>query len=560
MSKEFSGDPSVHAELAQSRPSGAKALVHFAAFAARLKKLRKNSKQWAKADVSSSARAKAHVDFDAVAARLKSCPITKRETERIFPQPVKSCPVTKLMTLGVFRQLAKSRPASKPGAGRVFSKSVKLRPFKTANFSAAGRAGVLAMAALVALLVLPGCKKEAAPETEVTVQAEHPERGTISEHITVDAILAPLAQAAIEPKITAPVHKFYVQRGTKVKEGQLLAVLENADLTAAAIDNKGSFMAAQAAYDTATKAQVPEDAQKAQLDFEQAKANLDLSQSIFKSRKELFAEGAIPGRDLDTTQAALVQAQAAYDAAAKHLESVKTVSREAALKAAQGQLSSAEGKMKGADAQVGYSEIHSPIDGVVTDRALFAGETAAAGMPLLVVMDTSSLLAKAHVPQAVTLEMKLGDDAKIQMPGVPDPVPAKVSLISPALDPGSTTVEVWLKIDNKNGKLKVGTPVKASITGRTVAQALKIPGAAVLTAQDGSKAVLVVAGDGAAHRKPVTLGIADGDDVQVISGVSASDTVITGGAYGLDEGTKVKVGPAEGDQKGKDDSKGSGAD
>jgi HlyD family secretion protein len=425
-------------------------------------------------------------------------------------------------------------------------------------FSTACKGAFVAITALVALLVLPGCKKEAPPETEVTVQAAHPERGTISEHITVDAILAPLAQAAIEPKITAPVHKFYVQRGARVKEGQLLAVLENADLAAAALDNKGSFMAAQAAYDTATKAQVPEDAQRAQLDLNQAKANLDLNESIVKSRKQLFAEGAIPGRDLDTAQAALVQAQAAYDAAAKHLESVKNVSREAALKAAQGQLSSAEGKMKGADAQVGYSEIHSPIDGVVTDRALFAGETAAAGTPLLVVMDTSSLLAKAHVPQIVAQEMKIGDDAEIRVPGMSDPVRAKVSLISPALDPGSTTVEVWLKIDNKDGKLKVGTPVKASITGRTAAQAWKIPAAAVLTAQDGSKSVLVVGGDGAARRKPVTLGIADGDDVQVISGVSASDTVITGGAYGLDEGTKVKVGKAEGD--GKDDSKGSGAD
>ncbi len=124
-----------------------------------------------------------------------------------------------------------------------------------------------------------------------------------------------------------------MQRGEKVKEGELLATLENTDLTAAALDNKGSYMAAQAAYDTATKAQVPEDAQKAELDFAQAKANLDLNQSIVNSRKQLFAEGAIPGRDLDTAQAALVQAQAAYDAAAKHLDSVKNVSREAALKA-----------------------------------------------------------------------------------------------------------------------------------------------------------------------------------------------------------------------------------
>ena len=257
-----------------------------------------------------------------------------------------------------------------------------------------------AFAAALPLLPIPGCKKEAAAAVEVTVQAEHPEQGAMSEHISVDAILSPLAQAAIEPKFTAPVRKFYVQRGAKVKEGQLLAVLENADLTAAALDNKGTYLAAQAAYETATKAQVPEDVQKAEIDFAQAKANLELNQSIVKSRQQLFAEGAIPGRDLDTAQAALVQAQAAYDTASKHLESMKAVTRQSELKTAEGQLSSAEGKLKGAEAQVAYSEIHSPINGVVTDRPLYAGETAAAGAPLLTVMDTSSLLAKAHVAQS----------------------------------------------------------------------------------------------------------------------------------------------------------------
>src|ERR1700693_2419338 len=70
---------------------------------------------------------------------------------------------------------------------------------------------LLAVAAALPLLFLPGCKKEATPAVEVTVQAEKPEQGDISEHITVDAILSPLAQAAIAPKITAPVRKFYVQ-------------------------------------------------------------------------------------------------------------------------------------------------------------------------------------------------------------------------------------------------------------------------------------------------------------------------------------------------------------
>ena len=402
-------------------------------------------------------------------------------------------------------------------------------------------------AVLFSVLVAAGCKKEETPAPQITVQAEHPERGAISDHITADAILAPLAQAAIVPKITAPVKKFYVQRGTKVKEGELLAVLENADLTAAAQDNQGSYQAAQAAFATATKAQVPEDAQKAELDYAQSKANLDLNTSIVNSRKQLFAEGAIPGRDLDTAQAALVQAQAAYDAAAKHLDSMKNVSHEAALKSAQGQLTSAEGKYNGAAAQVNFSEIRSPINGVVTDRPLYAGETPAAGVPLITVMDTSVLLAKAHIAQSLAQKMKIGDEATILVPGVKDTVDAKVMLISPALDPGSTTLEIWLRVDNTKAALKVGTPVRVSITGRTVEQALKVPVSAILTAQDGSKSVMVVGTDGAAHKKAVELGIQDGDDVEITKGLTTADTVITSGSYGLDEGAKVKVGKADDD-------------
>ena len=404
-----------------------------------------------------------------------------------------------------------------------------------------------AIASIPLIVAVSGCKKEETPAPEITVQAEHPEQGPISEHIVSDAILAPLAQAAIAPKISAPVRKFYVQRGSKVREGDLLAVLENSDLAAAAQDNKGTYEAAQAAYATATKAQVPEETQKAELDLAQAKANLDVNFSIVNHRKQLFQEGAIPGRDLDTAQAALVQAQAAYDTAAKHLESQRNVSRDAALKSAQGQLTSAEGKYKGAAAMVTYSEIRSPINGIVTDRPLFPGETAAAGAPLLTVMDTSALLAKAHIAQSLAQRMKIGDEASILVPGIADPVPAKVVLISPALDPGSTTIEVWLKVENKTGALKVGTPVKISITGRTVAKALKVPLVSVLSAQDGTKSVMVVGGDGAAHRKSVTLDIQDGDDVQVTSGVSPADMVITNGAYGLEDGARVKIGPAEGD-------------
>lgn len=420
---------------------------------------------------------------------------------------------------------------------------------KASSYFEMRTAGQCAACLLIALsvLLIQGCKKdtESTSAALVTVQAEPPQVGEISEHIMADATLSPLAQAAISPKITAPVRKFYVQRGSKVKADDLLAVLENHDLTAQALDSKGQYDAAAATYDMQTKAQLLEDYHKAELDVAQARAQLKLQEEIAASRKKLLKEGAIAGRDYDTAVAALVQARSAYDIAENHLTSLQKVSHEDALKQAKGQLSSAKGKYLVAEAQVSYSEIRSPINGVVTDRPLFAGETASSGSTLLTVMDTSSLLAKVHLAQTVAQRLNVGDDASVLIPGMDDPVPTKVSLISPALDPGSTTVEVWLRVDNKAGKYKAGTPVRISIAGRSVPQAIKVPLSAILTGQDGSKSVMVVGPDSLAHMKAVQLGISDGKDVQVEQGLNRSQMVITTGAYGLDDGTKVTIGKPE---------------
>jgi RND family efflux transporter MFP subunit len=414
-------------------------------------------------------------------------------------------------------------------------------------------AALLLLSALVPL----GCnKKEEVPTPEVYVQAAHPEQGSISEQITADAILAPIAQAAISPKITAPVRKFYVQRGARVKAGQLLATLENSDLAAAALDNNGAYAAAKATYQTAVEATVPEDYAKAELDLGQAKANFDLNQSIVTARAQLFAQGAIPGRDLDTAKAALVQSQAAYDIAKQHFESTKKVSNQAAIETAKGTLASAKGKSLGAEAQLSYTEIRSPINGIVTDRPLFAGETAAAGTPLVTVMETSFLIAKLHIAQQQAQQLSLGASATLKVPGVDDAVPAKVSLISPALDPGSTTVEVWLRVENPKGRFKAGTAVHATIAGRTIPNTLLVPAEAIQTGADGtSKAVMVIAADGTAHKKTVTVGIQTTEDAQILSGISTADMVITTGGYGLDDGTKVKIGTDPNAKPDADDAK-----
>lgn len=414
---------------------------------------------------------------------------------------------------------------------------------------------------LLVSVALPGCKKaEETPEPNVAVQAEHPTVGPISEEIAADAVLTPLAQAAIVPRIAAPIKAEPVERGSRVHKGEVLVTLEDRDLRGAALDSQGGLTQAQAAFATATQATIPEDVQKAQLDVDQAKANLDVAKRTEAERKRLLEQGAIAGRDVDTAVAAAVQAQAAYDTAVKHLGNVQKTTQQASIDSAKGQLASAQGKVENAEAQVSFASLTSPIDGIVTDRPFYPGETPATGAPVVTVMDTSSLLAKVHIGQGAAQQLKLGGSADLTIPGVDDPREATIALISPALDPGSTTVEVWLKLSNPGGKFKVGTPVHAIIHGHTEQNATQLPAAAILPADDGSTNVLVVGSDGAAHKKPVKIGLRTTEKVQIVSGISKSDMVVTEGGYGLDEGTKVTVGGKEdkGGDKGGSDEKGSG--
>lgn len=423
--------------------------------------------------------------------------------------------------------------------------------------SAFSRWTAAAAAGLLACSMASGCKKTAADDdsdtetSAVSVHAEHPTVGPISEQIAADAILAPLAQAALAPKISAPIRAEYVQRGAHVKKGQLLLTLEDRDLQGNALDSHGALTSAQAAYTTATQATIPEDVQKAQLDVDQAKANLEVANRTAEERKRLLAQGAIAGRDVDTAIAAAVQAQSTYDAAVKHRQSVQNTTRHTNAQSAQGQLTSAQGRLITAEAQVDYASLRSPINGVVTDRPLFPGETAAAGTPVITVMDTSSLVAKLHISQASAQKLHLGDKAELAIPGLDEPQAATVSLVSPALDPGSTTVEVWLNLPNPQGRYKVGTPVHAVLHGTTIPNAVQLPANAIVPGEDGGTNVLVVKAESTAKKRAVKIGIRTPDTVQILDGVTPSDTVITEGGYGLDDGTKVKIGGKEGEDGAK---------
>jgi len=428
----------------------------------------------------------------------------------------------------------------------------------------AGR-GLLPGAALLAVgTLLFGCggaEKEPAPL--VAVQVTPAKRGPIELEVSADAVVYPLEQAVITPKITSTIAKFYVQRGARVKQGQLLALLENADLSGQAEQSRGEFEQAEATYATTTGASLPEQIQKAELDAVAAKAASDAQQKVYESRKKLYDEGALPRRDLDAAEVALDQARSTNEQAQKQLADLQKIGKQETLKLAGGQLSAAKGKYLNAKAQLSYSEIRSPIDGVVTDRPQYPGELATANQPLLTVMNTSKLIAKAHIAQSEAVLLNAGNHAEIELPGLDEPIKAKVTLVSPALDPGSTTIEVWVVADKPNPALKPGMNARVNVIARSEEEALVVPAAAVYKSEEAGDYVMLAGSDKKAHLARVKVGIKNRELAQIESGVKENDSVITVGGYALPDGTQIQIEappPAEKEKGGAADDKDGAAD
>ena len=405
----------------------------------------------------------------------------------------------------------------------------------------------------VCLLVLGSCGKKDEKEAEpiVPVQVAAVRQDSIRRIVTADAVLFPFNQASVTPKVSAPVKKFYINRGDHVKEGQLLAVLENRDLSAAARESKGLYEQAAANYRATATATLPVQITTAQSNLQAAKETLDAAKKLLNSREQLFKEKALAGKQVDEALVGYAQARSQYETAQEQLRALQSVGKEEQIKAAKAQADAAEAHYNGAEAQLGYTEIRSPITGVITERAVWEGEMANAGTPLLTVMDVSRVVARANVPLDQTAPLKVGDDATIAPSDGSEDVTGKVIVVSPAVDANTTTVQVWVEAVNPKERLKPGASVRVSIVAAKVPNAVVVPPAALLPTAEGETVVMVVGSDSLAHEKKVEIGIREPDKVQIVSGVSPGEQVITVGGLGLEDKAKVTIQkPGDADEKG----------
>jgi|SRR5579871_576075 len=403
---------------------------------------------------------------------------------------------------------------------------------------------------LIALcLLLPACSKKAQEEkteSPAPVQVTSATQDSIRRTVEADGVLFPLNQANVVPKINAPVQRFLVNRGDHVTAGQLLATLENRDLSAAVVESQGQLSQAESNLRSTLAATVPEEVVKAQTDVQSDQQTADAAKKLLDNRRNLFQQGALARKLVDDAEVAYAQAQSQLEAAKEHLNTLQSVAKDEQIKAAQAQVEAARGHLQGAQAQVGYSEVRSPIAGVIADRPLNVGEMASTSAPLLTVMDISRIVARINVPQQEAGAVKVGQTATIGQTGTTNTLEGKVTVVSPATDPNTTTVQVWVTAENPGERFKPGGAVHASILTETIRNAILVPVSAILPGEEGGTAVMIVGPDSRAHVHPVEVGIRMGDKAQILNGVSPGDEVVTVGGLGVDDKAKVKVvGAAE---------------
>jgi HlyD family secretion protein len=400
---------------------------------------------------------------------------------------------------------------------------------------------LLLTAGLLVLLSACAKKEEKEAEAPAPVQVTAVTQNTIRRTVAGDGTLFPLDQANVMPKLAAPVQKFYVNRGDHVKQGQLLAMLENRDLVAAAAESKGGVDQAESNFRATQGATVPESVVKAQTDLDAARESRDAAKKVLDSRQGLFKDGALAGKLVDDAQVAYAQAQGQYRAADEHLKALQSVSKEEQIKGATAQVQTAKSHFDAQEAQVAYSRIVSPIGGIVSDRPLNVGEMANPGSPVISVMDISRVIARINIPEADATAVKVGQSVVVTQGNNSGEIEGKVKVVSPAADANTTTVQVWVDVPNPGERLKPGTSVHAVIVAEEFKAATVVPAAAILPGEEGGTAVLTVGSDSTVRRKTVKVGVREGNQVQILAGVSPGEEVVVVGGLGLDDKAKVKV-------------------
>lgn len=319
--------------------------------------------------------------------------------------------------------------------------------------------------------------------------------------------------AVLSSKVMAYVRQVAVQVGDRVQEGQLLVTLDAQDL-----DTK--VRGAEAA-----EAEVMSAVPEADSGVAGAKANLDLAQSTFQRMQELASKKSISSQEFDEASARLKSAQAAYEMA--RAKRTQLDSKRASV----------QQEIRGASIMRDYTRISAPFSGVVTAKSVEPGNLAAPGAPLLTVEREGAYRLEASVDESRLPFVKAGQAVDVALESLDRRFTAHVSEIVPSVDAASRTYIV--KID-----LPAMPNLRSGMFGRAMfplgtRKVATIPPPAMV--EHGQLQSVFVIEDGCARTRLITTGERRQSAVEVLSGLSEGEKLVSPVPAGLTDGARVEV-------------------
>lgn len=349
----------------------------------------------------------------------------------------------------------------------------------------------------------------------MTVDLVTPKRAAIEEHLTVVGNLIGAATVEVVPKVNGRLESVNVRLGDAVQRGQMIAKIEDRE-----IREQVKQVEASAEVATAT--------------IRQREADLKLAQTNFERSKSLFSRELLPKQTMDDVEAR-------QDAAAAQLD------------LARAQYQQAKSRLDELRMTLNNTVIPSPVNGFVGKRYLDAGAWVSNNAPVASVVDISLVRMVANLVEKDLRRVIQGVSASVEVDAYPgEHFKGRVARVSPVLDPLTRTAEMEIEIPNPNSRLKPGMYARVQLTTAREEKALVVPRQSLVVV-DGKPGVFLAAGTTATFRA-VTTGLEDKDSVEIRSGLTDGDRIVTTGAAGLHDGDRVIIagqqGPGRGERAG----------
>ncbi len=249
------------------------------------------------------------------------------------------------------------------------------------------------------------------------------------------------------------------------------------------------------------------DGDRLRLEMEQAEANLRKLQRDYQRNVDLSERGLISAGDFEKIQYEMEALKATYDLTTLEL---------------------------------GYTEIRAPIGGVISERFIKIGNTIDVNAPAFQVTSLEPLVSYLHVPEREYRRIDPGQDATIRIDALANSqFVATVSRVSPVVDPDTGTFKITIEVSDETHRLKPGMFGRISIVYDMHSDALQIPRSAIVE-EAGQSSVYVIE-DNVAERRLIHTGYTDSGQIEVLEGLSDSETFVIVGQTGLKNGSKVSI-------------------